>query len=319
MRIVFVGTPQFAVPTLKAVVAGRHQVAMVVTQPDRRGGRGRRPLPPPVKMLAMEHGVRVIQPDSINDPHALSDIETARPDVMLVIAYGRKLTKRALRIARLGTFNIHASLLPKYRGAAPIHYALLNGEDETGVTLQRMASAVDTGPILAQRRTSIGPEETTGELSERLAVLAAKMIGPALDEIEGGKATGRPQNDAEACAAPKLSKRDGAIPWSRSADAIHNFVRAMTPWPGAWTFLHPHAEGHPLRLVVRAVEPDDPESPEGVEPGTVVQADDRLAVATGDGVVTLRRVVPEGGAEMSGGAFLRGHRVSVGDRFRDSP
>ncbi len=319
MRIVFAGTPQFAVPTLDAVLAGRHEVALVVTQPDRGAGRGRRPLPPPVKVLAQERGARVIQPRSINDRDATDEIEAVHPDAMLVVAYGRRLTKRTLRIARLGTFNIHASLLPKYRGAAPVHYALLNGDRETGVTLQRMAPAVDTGPVLAQRRTPIGPGETTGELSERLAKLAAEMIAPALDLIERGEATERPQNDGEASAAPKLSKRDGAIPWARSAEAIHNFVRAMTPWPGAWTFLHPRAGGRPLRLVVRAVESEDAIAAREAEPGCVVRADDCLTVAAGSGTITLRRVVPEGGRPMSGDDFLRGHRVSVGDRFRESP
>jgi len=324
VKIVFAGTPEFAVPSLAALITSRHEVRLVVTQPDRPAGRGRRAHSPPVKVEAMAHGIEVFQPDSINDPACLEKLGRIAPDAMVVVAYGERLCRRALGIPRLGCYNVHASLLPKYRGAAPVHHAILNGENETGVTIQRMEPGIDTGDILVQRAAYIYDDETTGELTERLAALAATLIVPAMDAVERGEATPRPQDSSRASLAPKLRKSDGWIRWSRTAREIFNFVRAMTPWPGAFTFYEP-VDGSPRRrLIVLAVEVG-PErrsvrrraKPAPGIPGKVVICEGRLAVATGDGLLTLLRVHPEGGRAMSGEAYLRGHALREGDYFRE--
>jgi len=244
MNVAFAGTPEFAVPTLEAILASRHRVVLVVTQPDRPVGRSSRPAPPPVKQAALEHGVPVIQPESINRREALVSLEEAAPDVLLVVAYGKILTRRVIDFAEHGTINIHASLLPKYRGAAPISRAIFHGERETGVTLQRVALGVDTGPVLMQRSLEIGAEEDAGQLNQRLAALAAEIIVPGLDAIEEHRVTDTPQDESQVTYASKLAKSDGLIPWERDAAAVHNLLRAMTPWPGAFTFHH-RAGGEP--------------------------------------------------------------------------
>ena len=324
MKIVFAGTPEFAVPSLAALVASRHKVRLVVTQPDRPAGRGRRAHSPPVKEEAIAHGIEVFQPDSINDPACMETLGAIAPDAMVVVAYGERLSRRALGIPKLGCYNVHASLLPRYRGAAPVHHAILNGEHETGVTIQRMAWEVDTGDILAQQAAYIYEDETTGELTERLAALAASLIGPTMDAVERDEVTPRSQDPSCASVAPKFRKPDGWIRWSQSAREVFNFVRAMTPWPRAFTFYEPVESGRRRRLIVLAAEVG-PErrsvkrhtKPAPESPGKVVICNGRPAVATGDGLLTLLRVHPEGGRPMSGEAYLRGHALREGDYFRE--
>lgn len=323
MKIVFAGTPDLTLPTLCALVRSRHKVALVVTQPDRPAGRGRHAQIPPVKELALANGLPIIQPESINSPDAFRCIRESSADAIVVIAYGKRLLPRVLDLPRLGCFNVHFSLLPKYRGAAPINHAVLNGERETGVTIQRMAAQVDTGPILAQRALAIGEEETTGDLAERLAALAAEMIVPALDAIESGAAAERPQDPSGASKAPTLRKSDGIVPWDKSAMGITNFVRGMTPWPGAFTFCQAAGGRGRSRLILLATRPLVEPGPsaehacgEVSRPGVVVRADAELVVAAGEGFVSVLRVKPDGGKPMDAAAFLRGHSVRVGDRFR---
>ena len=233
---------------LEALLRSRHAVCLVVTQPDKPRGRGRVPWAPPVKELALSCGVPVIQPESINRPEAVESLRAAAPDAIVVTAYGKRLARRVLALPRLGCFNAHASLLPKYRGAAPIERAILCGESETGVTLQRMAPELDAGAILAQRALNIGDEETAGELSARLSALAAGMIVPLLDAVESGAAVEQPQDAAQATEAPSLRKNDGLVPWRLDARGVCNFIRGMTPWPGAFTF-------HGLRRAAGAADP----------------------------------------------------------------
>ena len=303
---------------LEALLSSRHPVCLVVTQPDRPGGRGRMPWAPPVKVLAESRGVPVIQPESINRPEAVSVLRAAAPDAIVVTAYGKRLTRRVLALPRLGCFNAHASLLPKYRGAAPIERAIVCGESETGVTIQRMAPVLDAGAILARRALKIGDEETAGELSARLSALAADMIGPLLDAVESGTAVEQPQDPAQATEAPSLQKNDGLVPWRLDARSVCNFIRGMTPWPGAFTFHVAGASGDPFdkaqgrRLILLAARPeDDPRT--AATPGQVLRADDRLIVATGRGCVTVLRVKPEGKKPMDAAAYLRGHAVKPGD------
>lgn len=323
MKIVFVGTPEFAVHTLAALLGSRHEVCLAVTPPDRPAGRGRRAHTPPVKDLALAHGVPVLQPDSINEPECVAALRALEPDAMVVVAYGRKLSPGALTVPRLGCFNVHAALLPRHRGAAPVHHALLRGDRETGISIQRMAPQIDAGAVIAQQAACIYDDETTGTLSLRLAILAASLIVPAMDAVEHGEAREVPQNPALVTVAPKLKKSDGCIPWSNNAREVFNFVRAMTPWPGAFTFYVPLAGGSRRRLIVLAAElgPERRAAgrntlPDADLPGKVAVADQRVAVATGDGLLTLLRVHPEGGRPMSGADYLRGHALQVGDYLR---
>jgi len=315
VKICFAGTPNFAVPMLEALLGSRHAVCLVVTQPDKPRGRGRVPWAPPVKELAQSRGVPVIQPESINRPEAVASLRAAGPDAIIVTAYGKRLGRRVLALPRLGCFNAHASLLPKYRGAAPIERAIVCGESETGVTIQRMAPEVDAGAILVHRALKIGDEETAGELSARLSTLAADMIAPLLDAVESGEVIEQPQDAARATEAPSLQKNDGLVPWSLDARSVCNFIRGMTPWPGAFTFHLSRATGEPRgRLILLAARPADDAGMAGT-PGQVLRADDRLIVATGRGCVAVLRVKPEGGKPMDAAAFLRGHGVRAGDSF----
>ncbi len=314
MKICFAGTPDFAVPSLEALLHSRHQVALVVTQPDRPVGRRRRVSPPPIKRKALDHDVPVIQPEGLNRPEALEALRATAPHALVVVAYGNILSRHVLDIPSRGCFNVHASLLPRYRGAAPIQHAILNGDRVTGVTVQRLVRKVDAGPILDQRSIDIGPDETAGELSDRLAALGGEMIVPVLDAVEKGTAQEEPQSEHGVTYAPKLSKRDGLIPWHLEANAVRDFIRAMTPWPGAFATLH-GAKGEPKgRLTLLAARPLQSSDPRP-EPGVVVRAHGELIVATGRGFLSLTRLKPEGGRPMDAPAYLRGHDVAPGDRL----
>jgi len=323
LNVIFAGVPDLAVPALRALADSQHDVALVVTQPDRPAGRGRKLKAPPVKSFAESRGIPVIQPESINRPDAVEAVRVVRPDTIVSFAYGRRFARRVLRLPRLGCFNIHASLLPRYRGAAPIQHAILNGDAETGVTVQRMAEEIDTGPVLALESLRIGPDETAGELAERIGELAACIIVPTLDGIERGEIEGSPQDESLACDAPALRKKDGLVPWHRDADRVRDFVRAMTPWPGAYTF-HCGADGRcRVRLTLLSVRIVAEPGPvvartfgSAAPPGTVISAQDRLLVAAGDRFVEVCRVKPAGGKAMDAASFLRGHDIRAGDRFQ---
>ena len=324
MRIVFAGTPALAVPTLEALIRSRNEVALVITQPDRPAGRGRKSHMPPVKEMALAKSVPVIQPESINRPDVLQQLRAIEPDAIIVIAYGKRLGRRVLALPQFGCLNIHFSLLPKYRGASPINHAILNGEQETGLTIQRMAAEIDTGPILFQHRLEIGAQETAGELAERLAALSSEKIVPALEAIESGAVEEHSQNPANASKAPLLRKSDGAIRWKKRAAEICNFVRGMTPWPGAFTFVRTasgETRGRLIILSAHALAEAGLEAKHAIgevaRPGIIVRADSKLVVAAGEDFVSVERVQPEGGKPMDANAYLRGHSVRVGDRFRE--
>jgi len=314
LRICFAGTPEFAVPSLAAILESRHEVVLVVTQPDRPAGRRRQPTPPPVKLLATQRGLPIIQPVSINRRKAMEAYRAARPDAFVTVAYGIVFTPDVIAVPRLGSFNVHASLLPRYRGAAPIARAIQNGDRQTGVTVQRVVHEVDAGAILAQRALEIGPEETAGELSERLARLGAEILVPVLDAVEAGTVHETAQNISQVTYAPKLEKKDGLVPWGLDASAVCNHIRAMTPWPGAFSFLRGPAGEEKGRVILLSVAPRDGESA-GAAPGTVVRSDAELIVATGRGLIAIRRIKPDGGKPMDATAYLRGRAVKAGDRF----
>jgi methionyl-tRNA formyltransferase len=312
MRIIFMGTPDFAVPSLKSLHAAGHDLALVVTQPDRPAGRGRRLSQPPVKILGLELGLTVEQPESVNTDAFAARLRELAPDLFVVVAFGQILRQKLLDIPSMGSVNVHGSLLPDYRGVAPINWAIVNGESETGVTTMYMAATIDTGAIIQKRAVSIGAEETAGELYERLASLGGELIVETAELIARGEAPRTPQGTPRVGYARKLKRDDGAIDWSRPARAVHDHIRGMTPWPGATTRF-----GGRMLLVTRSVvATSGEESPRSV-PGTILSLDGGgIEVAVGDGSVMLTEVKPEGKRAMRAQEFVRGYRPEVGARLR---
>jgi methionyl-tRNA formyltransferase len=324
LRVVFFGTPAFAVPTLDALLESRHQVIGVVTQPDRPSGRGQRITAPPVKLRAESVGVPVWQPDRLKDESMLRTLRDVAPDIGVVAAYGKILPQVVLDIPREGLLNVHASLLPKYRGAAPIQRAVMDGETETGVTIMRVVLALDAGPMLAHGIHPIGPDETSEQVEHALASVGAGLLVATLDALEAGTAVEELQDDGRATYAPRLTKEDGLLDWRLAAIAVHNHVRGLHPWPHAFSML----DGSRLVILRGQVEPDqardarDARGPAdtGRHPGTIVEArGDRLVVAAGGGTrYRLLDVQPEGRRAMTAREFLAGHHVEVGGRFSSS-
>lgn len=300
MRIVFMGTPGFAVPPLQALLRGGHEVAAVFTQPDKPQGRKMVVTPPPVKVLAGMEGIPVYQPATLKDGAALRRIEQIAPDVIAVAAYGRILPKSILGVPKLGCINVHASLLPKYRGAAPIQAAILNGEPRTGVTTIQMAEGLDTGDILLQMSTPIFPEETAEDLTVRLSNLGADLLMRTLQTAEEGALHPVPQDDGQSSYAPMVTRQMSPVDWNHTALQIHNQVRGLSPWPGASTVFR----GRTLKICRSRVAP---QTTSGL-PGMIFSEQDAFLVVCGEGsVLELLDVQPEGGKKMRGGEFLRGH------------
>jgi len=295
VRIVFLGTPEFAVPTLERAFAAGHEIAAVVTQPDRPKGRGRQLAAPPVKETALRLGLAVHQPERIRTPEAIELLAGLKPDAMVVVGYGKIIPQAIIDIPRHGIVNVHASLLPKYRGAAPVQWAIANGESETGVTTMRIDAGLDTGDILKQRKTEIGLHETAVELAQRLAAIGAALLVETLAGLERGEIVPRPQNSAEATFAPVLKKEDGRIDWTRPAAEISNRIRGFTPWPGCFT----HLRG-------KAIEISRARATAGAtgEPGSVHPIRGRLVVTCGEGTaLEILEVQMEGRKRMDAAAF----------------
>ncbi len=322
LKLVMLGTGEFALPTFRSLYQTSHQVVGLLTQPDRTG-RGHHHHRNPMKDTAIEQNTPVFQPGDANAPETLDMLRSLDADLYVVAAYGQILSAELLGIPRLGAINLHASLLPKYRGAAPIQYAILCGETETGVTIFQIEPKLDAGPILAVAKTPIGSKETSGELETRLSELAVPLTNRVLDELESGSATKINQTLDGLTRAPRMKKSFGAIDWQKSADEIGWHVRAMQPWPKAYAFLE-QAGKQPLRLIVLEVEPAeaDPDANPPVElessaePGVVIVADDnRFVIQAGSGAVAVIRLQPEGKRPMGVSDFLHGHPVEVGDRM----
>ncbi|MGC9521773.1 MAG: methionyl-tRNA formyltransferase [Anaerolineae bacterium] len=304
-RIVFMGTPEFALPTLELLIE-RYPVVGVVTQPDRPAGRGRHVEMSPVKEMALAEGIPVFQPKRLRDAEAVEHIRAWAPDVAIVAAYGQILSSDVLETPPFGVLNVHASLLPRWRGAAPIQGALLAGDDVTGVTIIKLDEGLDTGPILAMRETPIGPEETAGELEERLAHLGADLLMEVLPAYLAGTLQPRPQPEEGVAVTRRIRKSQARIDWSQSAEHLHNHVRAFSPSPGAYAFW----DGVRVKVLrSRVVHPADP--PEA-EPGTVFLWDDLPVVVTGSGCLALVHVQMAGKRPMDGDAFVRGRKDFVG-------
>jgi methionyl-tRNA formyltransferase len=308
LRTVFMGTPRFAIPSL-AALAESVDVTLVLCNPDRPAGRGRSMASPPVKEEAVRRGIPVFQPEKARHPDAIARIAAEAPDLIVVVAYGHILPKSILDIPRLGCINVHASLLPKYRGAAPINWAVARGETVTGITIMRMDEGMDTGPTLHVREMPIGEEDTAETMFSNLSVLGAEALREALRSLREGTLDETPQDAALATYAPMLKKEHGRIDWSRPAGEVRNLVRGMTPWPSAFAF---HA-GKTLKVLSSAVTG---ESGAAGEPGEVVALGrDGIAVACGKGVLRLQVVQPEGGKAMNAWAYAQGRRVATGERL----
>jgi methionyl-tRNA formyltransferase len=311
MRVVFMGTPDFATPSLRATVEAWHEVALVVTQPDRPAGRGHQLQQPPVKVLAQELGLNIAQPETANTPEFLEQLRTIAPDVVVVVAFGQILSKDVLDAPKLGCVNVHASLLPKYRGAAPIQHALMNGETVTGITTLYMTEQLDAGDVLLQKRIAILPEDTYGTLYNKLAVLGAETLVETLARLERGETQGIPQNHAEATRAPSLKKDAGQIDWQQSATAIVNLVRATNPRPGAFTTI----AGKTLKIWRASVVP--PVSDRKESPGQVreVRPHEGIVVNAGEGAVLVLEVQAENRRRLSAAEWLRGNPLREGERW----
>lgn len=306
MRVLFLGTAQFACPSLEALLASSHDIAAVVTQPDRPQGRGRKLAPSPVKALAAARNKIVLQPERIRDPASLELLKSFAPELMVVVAYGQILSAPVLSIPPRGCVNVHASLLPKYRGAAPVARAILAGETRTGVTTMLLDPGMDTGPVLLAEETEISAEDTAGTLHDRLSPLGAGLLLKTLDGLEKGTITPRPQDHSQATAAPKITKEEGRIQWEKPAEELFHLLRAFDPSPGAFTLL----EGRPLKLF-RPLPVTAEEARE--VPGTVVEAGgEALGIATSRAVLRVREVQAENRPRMKVAEFLRGHPLRAG-------
>jgi len=309
MKVVFVGTSGFAVPSLEAVIASPHGILAVITQPDRPRGRGREMSVSPVKQVALAHSIPLLQPERISSADSVEEIKSLGSiGAMIVVAYGQKIPGKLLEWPECGVVNVHGSILPMYRGAAPIQRAVINGEQTTGVTTMLMDEGWDTGDILLQESCDILPDENAGELGQRLALLGAGLLVRTLDGLERGTITPIPQSEDLASLAPSLDREAGSIDWSAEARSIVNLIRGCTPRPGAYT----RSGGGLLKVSGAAVHTIDDAV---AEPGVVVETRERLVVAAGSGTVELVDVQPEGRKVMAGVDFARGARLRTGDRL----
>ena len=306
--IVYMGTPDFAVPTLEALDSAPFDLKLVVTQPDRPKGRGRKPSPPPVKNIALQKGYPIIQPPDIREESVISRLKAISPDFLVVVAFGQILPMRVLSIARHGAINIHGSLLPKYRGPAPIQWAIMRGENRSGVTTMLMDQGVDTGDMLLSAETPIAKDETAESLHDRLAVMGAELLVKTISGMIDGSVFPRAQKHKDATYAPMLTKKNGRIQWDQPAAAIDAQIRAMTPWPGA--FCHQGKKRYKIHKAVPL------ETPHDSQPGTVVPGfPDELRIAAGEGILSILEIQGASGKRLPIKSFLNGHPIEPGDIF----
>lgn len=306
MRIVFIGTPEFAVPSLSILLENNYPIVGVVTVPDKQVGRGQQLLPSPIKRFAVEHQLFVLQPEKLRDESFINQIKSLEPDLIVIVAF-RILPKEVFTIPKYGSFNLHASLLPKYRGAAPINWAIINGEKETGVTTFFLEEKVDTGNIILQARVSIGENETAGELHDKLAEVGAEIVLHTVRLIESGKVNPKRQDDSLASPAPKIFKEQCRIEWGKSSLEIHNFIRGLSPKPCAYTYFG----GTMLKIYRTQVIKDSVSS----SAGSILKADTQLIIAGGNGAVEIIEIQQEGKRKLFAEEFLRGCHLKVGDSF----
>jgi methionyl-tRNA formyltransferase len=310
LRIAFFGTPDFAVPTLEALLASRHPVVGVITQPDRPRGRGHKLSPSPTKALALARQIPVLQPERMRDEGFLNALRALDADLGVVAAYGRILTDTILSIPRLGMINVHASLLPRWRGAAPVHRAVLAGDQESGVTIMRIVRELDAGPMMAVARCPIGRDDTSADLERALAAQGATLAAEVVEQLSQGPVHEEPQPDTGVTYADRITKEDAPMFWWRPAHELHNQVRGLHPWPLASTILGG------LRLLILKTAIADSPAPSSALPGTILEADgDRFTIAAGHGALQILALRPEGRRTMTTREFLAGHQLAVGARM----
>lgn len=310
LRIVFMGTPNFAATSLQALLDGPDKIVAVVTQPDRAKGRSKKLQPSPVKIIATETDIPILQPTSdIKSKEFHNGLVSYKPDLIVVVAYGRLLPKNILELPPLGCVNLHGSLLPKYRGAAPIQWSIINNDEEVGVSVMQMDEGMDTGDVLCRSRIPADPDETSATLFDKLATLGSDTLLNAIKGLKEGTLVPIPQNDSLASHAPRLKKNDGLINWATDAHILHSLVRGLDPWPTAFTFLH----GKRLKLFAPEIIHIDTDA----EPGTILQADKRgFLIACGNNALQFHQVQPEGKKKMSTDVWLRGAQIAPGTKFR---
>ncbi len=307
MTTIFLGTPESAAVCLRTLVREKFDVAAVLTRLDTPKGRSLRLTPSPVKEAALEANLPVSQFEKVSSPECIEKMRALDPDTIVVVAFGEILSEEVLKIPKIAIVNVHFSLLPKYRGAAPVHWALINGEKETGVTIQHLAKKLDTGDIILQEKVPIGADDTAGTLTDKLADVGAELLVKALRRLEEGAARRVPQDESQATYARKLTKKDGKIDWRLPAAEIVNRVRGMNPWPGPYTFVWEKDERKMLKILLANELPEG-----GGEPGRVVRATEKFVVAAGKGSVELLAVQLEGKKRMQAEEFLRGHHLRQG-------
>lgn len=307
-RIIFMGTPDFAVPSLNALIQSSHEVAAVITQPDRPKGRGKKLSPPPVKVAACEAAVPVLQPAKIKTESFLAELKSYRPDLIVVVAYGRILPAAILELPPLGCINVHGSLLPRHRGAAPIQWAVIEGDRQSGVTIMQMDVGMDTGDILLPAAIDLAEDETAGTLFNKLAQLGAETLLAALDRLQAGSLPPVSQDHGSATKAPPLKKEMGLVDWSKPAAELHCLIRGLDPWPCGYSFLN----NKRFRLFSPKVIPRNINEP----PGTILLADSNgILVATGEDALLIKEIQPEGKKRLSVESFLCGHSAAPGSSF----
>lgn len=309
MRIVFMGTPEFAVPSLELLLGSEHDVVAVVTQPDRPKGRKRELTPPPVKEVALRHGLPVLQPERMRSPEAVAELAAYEPDLIVTAAYGQILPEGVLKLPRLGCINVHGSLLPKYRGGAPIQRAIINGETVTGVTIMYMAKGLDTGDMISRVEVPITEEDTSGTLFHKLSLAGAELLGRTLPDLIDGSVRAVPQEESEATYAPNLTREDERIDWGRTARQIYDQVRGLSPMAGGFTFL----QGETFKVrecsVLTAPSAAEHRALSGKPPGALAVHEGRLLVQTGQGVLELLLIQPAGKKAMTAADWLKGARL----------
>lgn len=310
MRIVFMGTPEFAVPSLKMLINEGYEIAAVVTQPDKPKGRGNKLTAPPVKEEAVKHGIKVLQPVKIKTPEFVSELKSIQPDLLVTVAYGKILSKELLDVPRLGCINVHGSLLPKYRGAAPIQWAVINGEETTGITTMYTDVGMDTGDMLLKKELDIPGDMTAGELHDKMAEMGADVLKETLQQLKDGTLKRIPQPEAEATYASMIQKETGCIDWSRTAIEIHNLVRGTNPWPGAYTLY----KGEKMKVWRTRIA--DVCGFGELKPGTIAAVEkDGIAVAAGEGFVEILEVQFDSCRRMFVGDYICGHSIDEGEVF----
>ncbi|AEY66076.1 methionyl-tRNA formyltransferase [Clostridium sp. BNL1100] len=312
MKIIFMGTPEFAVPSLEMLINEGYKVIAVVTQPDKPKGRGNKLAAPPVKEFALEHGITVLQPAKIKTPEFVEQIRELTPDLLITAAYGKIISKEMLDVPTLGCINVHGSLLPAYRGAAPIQWSIIHGEKVTGITTMFTDVGLDTGDMLLKKELEIGSDMTAGELHDAMAVLGAQVLKETLLELKKGTLVRKPQDDSLSSYAPIITKEVGLIDWNKTAQQVHNLVRGTSPWPGAYTFLNESK----MRVWKTCIS--NLENNQNYCPGEIVKVDDKgLLVKCSDGYILISELQFDSSKRMKVSDYLRGHKISIGEKLGD--